>query len=803
MKAFLNRLIAVEKTIGTNNQDTTAAHGRIVRNSSGTSVSPRPPFEVSVLAIVATALFIGLPVPAHANTFKSNEACDSAGLSAVGRSGVPGESAQPTDGSGTYSTVAGCNASGNGQLAATVYGGYSQVTGEGGSAFGFMTSAGKWGTAAGTEANASGTASTAVGFGSVASATNSVAIGGAGGDGTTPLSAANSTVASGKGAVAIGSNAVRGAQASAADAIAIGGQASASRSAAVAIGLGSAANNANDVALGAGSTTSTAVGTKNTTINGTTYKFAGTSPTSTVSVGTAGNERTITSVAAGQINATSTDAVNGSQLNATNQAVTGLGKRMTTTEANVTTLQGNVSTNASNINGLQQNALQWNSTLGAYDASHGSSAPQKITNVAAGAVNATSTDAVNGAQLNATNQAIDSVTNSVQNINSGAGIKYFHANSTQPDSSATGTDSVAIGPSASATGNGSIATGSNAIANGDNSIAQGTGAVAGVAGSNATIAQDAAYGSNASATGGSSLALGANASVTTAGGVALGSGSIANRAAGTFTDPISGANFTTALGAVSVGLAGSLRQITNVAAGTQATDAVNLSQLQAAMSSLSNSIKPVAPTPSSGAGNNASSANGSLIAGNPSTYQAPVANAANATAAGSGSVASGTGSTALGNGAHASGTDSVALGNNSVASEDNTVSVGSVGNERRMTNVGSGVGGTDAVNVNQLNSALSQANGYTDQRFGQLQQSVNETARNAYSGVAAATALTMIPDVDKGKTLSLGVGVGSYRGYQATAIGGTARITENIKVRAGASLSAGGTAFGIGGSMQW
>src|SRR5205814_10624760 len=56
-------------------------------------------------------------------------------------------------------------------------------------------------------------------------------------------------------------------------------------------------------------------------INGKTYAFAGTTPVGTVSVGDAGAERTITNVAAGQINAGSTDAINGSQLFATNTAI--------------------------------------------------------------------------------------------------------------------------------------------------------------------------------------------------------------------------------------------------------------------------------------------------------------------------------------------------------------------------------------------------------------------------------------------------------------------------------------------------
>ncbi|WP_341315796.1 YadA-like family protein [Paraburkholderia sp. IMGN_8] len=147
---------------------------------------------------------------------------------------------------------------------------------------------------------------------------------------------------------------------------------------------------------------------------------------------------------------------------------------------------------------------------------------------------------------------------------------------------------------------------------------------------------------------------------------------------------------------------------------------------------------------------------------------------------------------AIGQGANASAANSVALGAGSVASEANTVSVGSQGSERRITNVAAGVNATDAVNVSQLNGAMSG-----------MQGEINSVARNAYSGVAAATALTMIPDVDAGKTLSIGVGTGNYKGYQATALGGTARITQNMKVKAGVSYSSGGTVWGAGMSYQW
>ncbi|MCO6180794.1 hemagglutinin, partial [Ciceribacter sp. RN22] len=199
---------------------------------------------------------------------------------------------------------------------------------------------GQFALAAGVDATAGGEDATAVGHLATATGAWSVAVG----------RGANAAYMQG---VALGKRA----QAMAIDVVAIGSDAY-------------AAANVGDVALGARSYTSAVVNTTGTTINGIAYTYAGTA-SSTVSVGQIGLERTITNVAAGRVSATSTDAINGSQLFATNQAV----------------------------DSLATDALQWNTTLGAYDASHGSGSPQTIANVAAG-VNAN--DAVNVSQLSQT-----------------------------------------------------------------------------------------------------------------------------------------------------------------------------------------------------------------------------------------------------------------------------------------------------------------------------------------------------------------------------------------------------------------
>ena len=153
----------------------------------------------------------------------------------------------------------------------------------------------------------SATAANAVAMGSKAEASSvgAVAIGG--------YSATDKTKAQGNNALAIGASAVTNGN----ETIAIGKSANASNANAVAVGKNAKASIANSVAIGSDSTTDTnATSQANTTINGITYNFAGaTSDTGMqVSVGAVGKERQIKNVAAGEVSATSTDAINGSQL---------------------------------------------------------------------------------------------------------------------------------------------------------------------------------------------------------------------------------------------------------------------------------------------------------------------------------------------------------------------------------------------------------------------------------------------------------------------------------------------------------
>ena len=133
---------------------------------------------------------------------------------------------------------------------------------------------------------------------------------------------------------------------------------------ALAIGNNTLADNPNAVALGTNSTTDAAVSTASAVIAGKTYNFAGDVADSTVSVGTTDKagmggvmnyKRTVTNVAAGRISDTSTDAVNGSQLHATIQAINDLGDQLNDQEQTINQHSNAIAGNSVSINQLRGN----------------------------------------------------------------------------------------------------------------------------------------------------------------------------------------------------------------------------------------------------------------------------------------------------------------------------------------------------------------------------------------------------------------------------------------------------------------
>jgi autotransporter adhesin len=627
----------------------------------------------------------------------------------------------------------------------------------------------------------------------VASGTHALAAGAsASATGADALALGSHATASDAGSVALGARAAAGAAAS----TSIGESSAASAAGATAIGAYSSVTGAGGAALGymatASADNSVALG------QGSVARRA-----NTVSVGSAGRERQITNVAAGTAD---TDAVNVGQLKV---AITASAVTYDRNE------DGSVNTGSATL-------------AGPTSSDGGVTGGTTITNVHQGAVSASSTDAMNGAQLYAVTGDI-SDTYVQQN---GHGIKYVRTD----DDSLTPDDAHAAATGASAIGY-------SAQADGENSVALGRGAHSGTAGA-------IAIGYDADASAANSVALGQGSIANRAGTVSVGSAGnerqLTNVAAGTAdTDAVNVAqlkamsdqgvaNAAKLDGAVmydqnadgsvnrnSVTLGGDAANggtlIHNVAAGVDASDAVNVAQLNAAIGGMVNNAVVNTANPffsaegdhgtggavSSGTHSVAAGANAQATGGNAVAIGAnSLANAANATSLGANSVASGVNATALGAAANASADNSVALGQSSVADRANTVPVGAVGQERQITNVAAGVQGTDAVNVKQLqqsfSGAVSQANSYTDDQ-------IRSARRDSYGGTASAMAMAGLPQAILPGHGMVAMAGGTYAGQSALAVG-VSQISETgkwvYKVQ-GTTDSRGQFGASIGAGMHW
>ena len=222
-----------------------------------------------------------------------------------------GDGAKASNGQDAAFGVA-ANASGNG---ATAIGGVTSASGYLSTSVGYSSqSAGSGSFAGGARANANGSGAISIGMNSTSTNTNSTALGAfanAAGPHSTALGVNASTATGAWYSLASGSSA----KASANYAMASGHTANASAEAAISLGANTTASHANAVALGANSVTKAAVASNEATVNGVYYSgFAANNTASVVSLGDAGKERQLVNVAAGQISATSTDAINGSQL---------------------------------------------------------------------------------------------------------------------------------------------------------------------------------------------------------------------------------------------------------------------------------------------------------------------------------------------------------------------------------------------------------------------------------------------------------------------------------------------------------
>ena len=694
----------------------------------------------------------------------------------------------------------------------------------------------------------------------------------------------------------------------------------------------------------------------------------------------------ITNVANGAVSATSSDAINGSQLYSTNKYIADAlgGDAEVNADGTITAPTYTIANTDYNnvgeaLDALDNNALLWDEDAGAYNASHDGNA-SKITNVAAGDLSTTSTDAVNCSQLNATNIL---VTQNSQMINqlagntsetyieeNGAGINYVRTNDTGltfTDASAAGIGSTAVGYNTVAKGDSSVAMGYNSFAKGDSSVAIGQGSYSGVdtgialgsssvssrvivKGSRNTsvseegvvigydttdgellgalsIGDDGKYrqiinvadGSEAHdavtvrqlqnaigavattptkyyhanstaedslAVGEDSLAMGAKTIVNgNAGigiglntlvladainGIAIGSNARANHAdsiaMGNGSQTTRGAqtNYTAynmdapqnSVGEFSVGSEDGQRQITNVAAGSADTDAVNVGQLKVTDAQVSQNTQSITNLNTQVTNldtrvTNIENGIGDIVTTGSTKYFKTNTDGADANAQGKDSVAIGSGSIAAAD-------NSVALGTGSVADEENTISVGSSTNQRRITNVAAGVNATDAVNVSQLKSSeaggvrydtkadgsidysnitlgggnsgttrisnvsagvnnndavnyaqlkqsVQETKQYTDQRMVEMDNKLSKTESKLSGGIASAMAMTGLPQAYTPGASMASIGGGTYNGESAVALG-VSMVSANgrwVYKLQGSTNSQGEYSAALGAGIQW
>lgn len=363
---------------------------------------------------------------------------------------------------------------------------------------------------------------------------------------------------------------------------------------AIAIGTGAKANRDNSVALGGGSTTDKA-GTKQSSYtlpNGITATWAGGDKTlegDIVSFGAEGYERQLKNVAPGEVSATSTDAINGSQLAA---IVDQIAYKYVSIKSTDTPNADNTGAKANNSIAIGPNASTDNTATSSVAIGDGANTTGRST-VALG-LSAQATSA------NATALGANSIASQDDTVAVGHGSKATDGNASAfgADAIASNIESTAIGRGTAASGASSTALGSRAKTSGTASVGIGMLANAtkdyGVAiggESSSTADNGIAIGRKSSVSENNGIAIGNGASATTADGVAIGSKSVASTAAGVAgynantgrTDTyanLTGATLTSTLGGVAVGTTNQTRQINYVAAGTADTDAVNVAQLK-------------------------------------------------------------------------------------------------------------------------------------------------------------------------------------------------------------------------------
>ncbi|QJG38199.1 YadA-like family protein [Escherichia coli] len=594
-----------------------------------------------------------------------------------------------------------------------------------------------------------------------------------------------------------------------------------------------------------------------------------------------GNASKITNVAAGDLSTTSTDAVNGSQLNATNILVTQNSQMINQLAGNtsetyieengaginyVRTNDNGLAFNDASASGIGATAVGYNSVAeGDSSVAIGQGSSSSVdTGIALGSSSVSSRvivkgsrntsvtengvvigyDTTDGELLGALSigddgkyrqiinvadgsEAHDAVT--VRQLQNAIGAvattptKYFHANSTAEDSLAVGEDSLAMGAKTIINGNAGIGIGLNTL-----------------------VLADAING----------IAIGSNARANHADSIAMGNGSQTTRGAQTNYTAYNMDAPQNSVGEFSVGSEDGQRQITNVAAGSADTDAVNVGQLKVTDAQVSQNTQSITNLNTQVTNldtrvTNIENGIGDIVTTGSTKYFKTNTDGADANAQGKDSVAIGSGSIAAAD-------NSVALGTGSVADEENTISVGSSTNQRRITNVAAGVNATDAVNVSQLKSSeaggvrydtkadgsvdysnitLGGGNGgttrisnvsagvnnndavnyaqlkqsvqetkqYTDQRMVEMDNKLSKTESKLSGGIASAMAMTGLPQAYTPGASMASIGGGTYNGESAVALG-VSMVSANgrwVYKLQGSTNSQGEYSAALGAGIQW
>ena len=684
----------------------------------------------------------------------------------------------------------------------------------------------------------------------------------------------------------------------------------------------------------------------------------------------------ITNVANGAISATSSDAINGSQLYTTNKYIADAlgGNAEVNADGTITAPTYTIANTDYNnvgeaLDALDENALLWDATAnngeGAYNASHDGKA-SIITNVADGNIGEGSTDAINGSQLFNTNMLIQQNSEVINQLagntsetyieENGAGINYVRTNDTGltfTDASAQGVGATAVGYNSVASKASSVAIGQDSRSEVETGIALGSSSVSSrliVKGSrdtsvseegvvigydttdgellgalsigddgkyrqiinvadgseahdavtvrqlqnaigavattptkyfhaNSTAEDSLAVGEDSLAMGAKTIvngnvgigigygayvdanalngiAIGSNASANHANSIAMGSGSQTTRGAQTDYTAYNMDAPQNSVGEFSVGSEDGQRQITNVAAGSADTDAVNVGQLKVTDAQVSQNTQSITNLNNQVTNldtrvTNIENGIGDIVTTGSTKYFKTNTDGVDANAQGKDSVAIGSGSIAAAD-------NSVALGTGSVANEENTISVGSSTNQRRITNVAAGVNATDAVNVSQLKSSeaggvrydtkadgsvdysnitLGGGNGgttrisnvsagvnnndavnyaqlkqsvqetkqYTDQRMVEMDNKLSKTESKLSGGIASAMAMTGLPQAYTPGASMASIGGGTYNGESAVALG-VSMVSANgrwVYKLQGSTNSQGEYSAALGAGIQW